>query len=65
MSILVISGETLVKKEWDVEKILTNDEKRNTKDKVERMNWVRLENTQRVNEFYETSYLNLEYSKSL
>ncbi len=65
MSILTISGNTLTKKEWDVEDILSTNKNRNTKEELERANWYFFNEKERVKEFYETSYLNLEYSKSL
>ncbi len=65
MSILKISGNTLVTTEWDVEEILSTNKNRNTKEELERANWYDFNEKQRVREFYESSYLNLEYSKSL
>ena len=65
MSILRISGDTLVTTEWDVEEILSKDKNRNAKEELERANWHYFNEKQRVKEFYETCYLNLEYSKSL
>jgi|LakMenEpi03Aug12_release.lakeMendotaPanAssembly.Ray.scaffolds.fasta_scaffold95400_7 hypothetical protein len=65
MSILRISGNTLVTTEWDVEEILSTNKNRNTKEELERANWYDFNEKQRVREFYESSYLNLEYSKSL
>jgi len=62
MKTLLISGDTL--QEWNVEEIISNKIK-STKEQVEQIQIYNYEDKMRVRDFYESSYLNLEYNKSI
>ena len=62
MKTLLISGDTL--QEWNVEEIISNKIK-STKEQVEQIQIYNYEDKMRVKDFYESSYLNLEYNKSI
>jgi hypothetical protein len=62
MKTLLISGNTL--QEWNVEEIISNKIK-STKEQVEQIQIYNYEDKMRVRDFYESSYLNLEYNKSI
>ena len=62
MKTLLISGDTL--QEWNVEEIISNKIK-STKEQVEQIQIYNYQDKMRVRDFYESSYLNLEYNKSI
>ena len=62
MKTLLISGNTL--QEWNVEEIISNKIK-STKEQVEQIQIYNYQDKMRVRDFYESSYLNLEYNKSI
>lgn len=65
MKALLISGDTLTQTPWNIEDVLSASVNRSTKEQLERAQWIDFNEKQRVREFYESSYLNLEYNKSI
>jgi hypothetical protein len=65
MKTLLISGQTLTQTPWNIEDVLSTSVNRSTKDQLERAQWYDFNEKQRVREFYESSYLNLEYNKTI
>lgn len=63
MKTLLVSGDTL--QEWDFEQLFEKTNQLTTKQQVERILLYNQLEKERVREFYENSYLELEYNKSI
>lgn len=63
MKTLLISGDTL--QEWDFDQLFEKTNELTTKQQVERILLYNQFEKDRVKEFYENSYLELEYNKSI
>jgi hypothetical protein len=63
MKTLLISGDTL--QEWDFDQLFEKTNELTTKQQVERILLYNQLEKERVKEFYENSYLELEYNKSI
>jgi hypothetical protein len=65
MKALVITGNTLIETPWDIEDILSTNKQRSNKEEFEKVQINNFFERKRVNELYESAYLNLEYNKSI